>query len=79
MICVSYQGDETRVEQQLRLLHPHGHDRQPLVSPVIRGQLGAAHQGRRLHQAVHVDREHLHGVGQDQLHPDTHTHTMLLF
>lgn len=64
---MAYQRDEPRVEQQLRLLHGHGHEGHPVVGPVVCGQLGAAHQGRGLHQAVHVDREHLHGVGQDQL------------
>lgn len=37
------------------------------MGSVVRRQLGAADQGGGLHEAVHVDRKHLHGVGQDQL------------
>ena len=64
-----HQWDEAGVQQQLGVLHAHGHDGQPLVGAVVvvRGQLRAAHQGGRPHQAVHVHREHLHGLGQDQL------------
>ena len=62
-----HQWDEAGVQQQLGVLHAHGHDDQPLVGAVVRWQLRAAHQGGRPHQAVHVHREHLHGVGQDQL------------
>lgn len=63
----AYQRDEPRVQQQLCLLHPHRHDRQPLMGAVVRRQLRAPDQRSGLHQAVHVDREHLHGLGQDQL------------
>lgn len=63
----AYQRDEPWVQQQLRLLHPHRHDRRPLMGAVVRRQFGAADQRCGLHQAVHVDREHFHGVGQDQL------------
>lgn len=67
----AYQRDEARVEQQLRILHAHRHDGQPLMGSVVRRQLGAADQGGGLHEAVHVDRKHLHGVGQDQLRTKT--------
>lgn len=67
---VSYQWNKTWVEQQLCVLHPHAHDRQPLMGSVVCGELGAAHQRSSFHQAVHVDREHLHGVRQDQLHAE---------
>ena len=41
------------------------------MGPVVCGELRAGHQGRCFHQAVHVDREHLHGARQDQLNMDT--------
>lgn len=66
----SYQWEEAWVEQQLGVLHPHGQDWLPLVGPVVCGELSVAQQGGSFHQAVHVDREHFHGVGQDQLHVD---------
>lgn len=62
-----YQRDESRVEQQLCLLYPHGHHGQSLVGSVVGWELRAAHQRARFHQAVHVDWKHLHGVRQDQL------------
>lgn len=70
VVFLPYQGSEARVEKQLSVLHPHGHDRQPLVGSVICGELCAAHQGGRFHQAVHVDWEHFHGIRQDQLQMD---------
>ncbi|MEQ2193507.1 hypothetical protein XENOCAPTIV_000364 [Xenoophorus captivus] len=39
----AYQWDEAWVELELNVLHPHSHHREPLVGPVVSGELSAAH------------------------------------
>lgn len=67
MKAFAYQRYEPWVQEQLCLLRPHRHDRQPLMGAVVCRQFRAPDQRSGLHQAVHVDWKHLHGVWQDQL------------
>lgn len=65
--AAAYDGQQLRVEEELRVGHAHGQDQLALEGALVRRDVRPAEQHAAFEQAVHVHGQHLHGVRQDEL------------
>lgn len=65
--AAAYDGQQLRVEEELRVGHAHGQDQLALEGALVHRDVRPAEQHAALQQAVHVHGQHLHGVRQNEL------------